>query len=115
MKEFVMIFRSEPAQEGQASPAEMQAMIAAWQNWMGGIAAQNKLASPGNRLGGEGKTVRPGNVVTNGPYAEIKEIISGYIIVSADSIEDAAEIAKGCPILHVGGNVEVRDIVPMNG
>ena len=114
MKEFVMIFRSEPAQEGQASPAEMQAMMTAWQNWMGGMAARGKLASSGNRLGSDGKSVKPGNIVTNGPYAEIKEMISGYIVINAATIDDAAEIAKGCPILQAGGNVEVRDVIPMN-
>jgi hypothetical protein len=116
MKEFVMIFRSEPAQEGQASPAEMQAMITAWQNWMGGMAAQGQLASSGNRLGFDGKSVKPGNIVTNGPYAEIKEMVGGFIIVRAASIDEAAELAKGCPMIIGGvGSVEVRDVIPMNG
>jgi hypothetical protein len=53
-------------------------------------------------------------VVTNGPYAEIKEMISGYIIVKAGDIDGAAELAKGCPILNVGGNVEVRNIIAMS-
>ncbi|MDB5135338.1 MAG: transcription initiation protein [Mucilaginibacter sp.] len=114
MNEFVLIFRNDFQPEVKFSPDEMQAIMQQWQNWMGGIAAQNKLASSGNRLGGDGKTVKPGNIVTNGPYAEIKEMISGFIIVTADSIEEASEIAKGCPILNVGGNVEVRNIIPMN-
>jgi hypothetical protein len=116
MKEFVMIFRSESLPEKRFSPDEMQEMMKAWQNWMGGIAAQGKLASSGNRLGGEGRSVKPGNVITNGPYVEIKEIISGFIIVNADSIEEAAEMAKGCPmVIGGGGFVEVRDVIPMNG
>ena len=114
MNEFVLIFRNDFHPEAKFSPDEMQAIMMKWQNWMGGIAAQNKLASRGNRLGAEGKTVSPGKVVTNGPYAEIKEMLSGYIIILANSIDEAAEIAKGCPILDVGGNVEVRDIIPMN-
>ncbi len=81
---------------------------------MGSIAAQNKLANRGNRLDFEGATVRPGNVVTDGPYAEIKEILGGYIVVSTASIEEAIELAKGCPILNIGGNVEVRGIVQIN-
>ena len=115
MNEFVLIFRSDFQPEVKFSPDEMQSIMTQWQNWMGGIAAQGKLANPGHRLGGEGKTVKPGNVITNGPYAEIREMISGLIVVKAASIEEAAEIAKGCPILLVGGNVEVRDIIPMNG
>ena len=114
MNEFVLIFRNDFRPELKFSPDEMQAIMQKWQAWMGGIAADGKLANTGNRLGAEGKTIKPGNLVTNGPYAEIKEIVGGYIIVSADTIDEAADIAKGCPILTVGGNVEVRDIVPMS-
>jgi hypothetical protein len=115
MKDFVLIFRSESIGEINLTPEGMLKTSKEWENWMGGIAAQNKLASPGKRLGNEGRTVKPGNVVINGPYAEIKELIGGLSIVRADSIEAAAEIAMGCPILNVGGNVEIRDIIPMNG
>ena len=114
MNEFVLIFRSDFQPEVKFSPEEMQGIMTQWQNWMGGIAAQGKLASGGYRLGGGGKTVKPGKVITDGPYAEIREMLSGLIVVKADTIEEAAEIAKGCPILLVGGNVEVRDIIPMN-
>jgi hypothetical protein len=115
MKEFLMIFRNNALPEGKYSPDEMQAIMKQWENWMGGIAAQNKLANSGSRLGTEGLTIKPGNVIINGPYAEIKEIVGGYIIVRAESLEDATEIGKGCPILNVGGNVEVRTQIPMNG
>ena len=115
MKEFVMIFRSEPAMEAQVSPEVMQQQIAAWQNWMGSIAAQNKLASTGNRLGFDGRAVKPGNVVTNGPYVEIKEMVGGFIIVRAESIDEAVGMAKSCPMIVGGvGTVEIRDIIPMN-
>lgn len=115
MREFVMIFRSEPQLEAKVSPQEMEQQMIAWQNWMGSIAAQNKLASPGSRLGFDGRAVKPGNLITNGPYVEIKEMIGGFIIVRAESIDDAAEMAKGCPMIAGGvGVVEIRDIIPMN-
>jgi len=114
MNQFVLLFRSEALPENRFSPDEMQAIMQQWQAWMGGMAAEGKLASSGNRLGGAGQTVRPGKVITNGPYAEIKEMLSGYIIVNAGSIDEATELAKGCPILNAGGNVEVRDVVPMS-
>ena len=79
----------------------------------GSIAAQNKLASPGNRLSTEGSVIKPEGIVTNGPYVEIKEAIGGYIIVKADSLDEAVALAKGCPILAIKGNVEVRTIIPM--
>jgi len=114
MNEFLLIFRRDyKTAEMQPSPEQLQKMMKEWQNWMGSIAAQNKLVSSGNRLTGEGKVVKPGSLVTDGPYVEIKEAIGGYIIIHAESLEEAAEISKGCPILKIGGNVEIRTIIPM--
>lgn len=95
------------------SPEEMQSMTKQWMDWMGSIAAQNKLVDRGNRLGEEGKVLRPNNVVTDGPYTEIKETLGGYTLVKANSMDEAVELAKGCPIFAVGGTVEVRPIDQM--
>ncbi|GAC1420527.1 MAG: hypothetical protein NVS1B13_20160 [Flavisolibacter sp.] len=114
MNEFLLVFRRDVVtKETPPSPEQLQAMMKHWQDWMGTIAAENKLSNSGNRLASMGKVVKPGKEVMNGPYVEIKEAIGGYIIVKADSIEEAAEIAKGCPILKTGGNVEVRAVVAM--
>lgn len=113
MKDFLLVFRNDYKARPKASPEAMQAEMKQWMDWIGGIAAQNKLADKGAPLGSEGRVVRPDNVVTDGPYTEIKELIGGYIAVRAGSFDEAAELAKGCPILHYGGNVEVRDIIPM--
>jgi len=113
MKEFLLVFRREVAAEAQPSPEQMQAMMKNWQDWVGSIAAQNKLVSSGNRLAPEGKVIRPGQLVTDGPYVEIKEAIGGYIMIRAASLDEAAGLAKDCPILQVGGNVEVRTVVAM--
>ena len=80
---------------------------------MGSMATKGQLANPGTRLGGDGKAIKPSNVVTNGPYAEIKEMITGIIVVKAGDIDEATEIAKGCHILNAGGSVEVRNIIPI--
>ena len=114
MKEFLLVFRRDAvSKEPQPSPEQMQAMMKPWQDWMGGLAAQNKLVSSGNRLDSDGRVIKPNNVITNGPYVEIKEAIGGYIIIKAGSLDEAAELSKGCPILQIGGNVEVRTLVPM--
>lgn len=115
MKEFLLIFRRDTSgADAQISPEQIQAMMKPWQDWMGSIAAQNKLVDQGNRLEGDGKVVKPNNIITNGPYVETKEAIGGYTIIKAASLEEATEISKNCPILQVGGNVEVRAIIPMN-
>lgn len=113
MKDFLLVFRMDYSTQPQASPEEMQATTKRWMDWIGNIAAQNKLADRGNRLVPSGKVLKPGNVVTDGPYTEIKESIGGYSLIKASSIEEAVELAKGCPILTRGGNVEVREISPL--
>jgi hypothetical protein len=110
MKDFLFVFRSDPSVPAKWSPEEMQAVTKKWMDWVGGIAAQNKLTDRGNRLVPAGKVVKPGSIITDGPYTEIKEIIAGYTIVKTETIEEAAEIAKGCPVFAVGGTVEVREI-----
>jgi hypothetical protein len=113
MKDFLLVYRADYKSMPQGSPEEMQAVTKSWMDWIGGIAAQGKLTAAGAPLTSAGRVVKPGNVITDGPYAEIKETIGGYSIVKAASIEEAAEISKSCPILVAGGNVEVREIAAM--
>jgi len=113
MKEFLFVFRNDYQSVPKGSPEEMQAETKQWMDWIGGIAAQNKLVDRGNRLGSEGNTLKPGNVITDGPFMEIKEAIGGYTLIKAESLEEATEIAKGCPIFQSGGSVEVRVINPL--
>jgi hypothetical protein len=110
MKEFLLIFRADYKTMPKASPEEMQATTQRWMNWVAGIAAQNKLADRGNRLVSTGKVLKSGGVVTDGPYTEIKESILGYSLVKAGSLEEATSLANGCPVLSIGGNVEIREI-----
>ena len=112
MNEFALIFRNDFHPEAGYSPEKLQEIMQQWQTWMGGMAAKGQLANAGTRLGGDGQTVKP-NIVTNGPYAEIKEMITGIIVVKAGDINGATEIAKGCPILNAGGSVEIRNIIPI--
>lgn len=115
MKDFLLVFRSDSNAMPKRTEQENQANTKLWMDWISGIAAKNKLTDSGRPLLPGGKVVKPNNVVTNGPYAEIKETIGGYTIVKADSYDAAVELAKGCPILADGGNVEVREIREMIG
>ena len=109
----MMIFRSEYNPSFTPSPEQMQASIKQWQDWIGSIAAQGKFVST-NRLSSVGsKVLKPNHIITDGPYAEIKEIVGGNIIVKANNMDEAVKMAEGCPILHVGGHVEVRAVIPM--
>lgn len=109
MEEFLLIFRRDFAsKEQQQSPDGMQAHLKQWQDWFGRLQSENKLSRPLQRWDRDGKIVRAGKQVIDGPYAEIKESIGGMIFVNAANYEEAVEIANGCPILEVGGNVEIR-------
>jgi len=110
MKEFMMIFRTEKMDNSGQTPEQMQEILQIWQDWIGGIAAQGKFIST-NALGSQGRTVTTEGVITDGPYAELKEIVGGYILVKADDLDDAIKLSDGCPILSIpGGKVEVRNV-----
>lgn len=113
MNEFLLIFRRDASVDAQMTPEQLQDVTKPWQDWMGGLAAQNKLVDRGNRLDPQGNVLKPGNIVTNGPYVEVKESLGGYTVIRAASLDEATELSKGCPILATGGSVEVRQIIAM--
>lgn len=114
MKDFLYVFRADNSQRSKGSPEEMQAMAKRWMDWFGSLAAQNKLVDRGNRLVPDtGKVMKPNNLVTDGPYMEIKESIGGYAIVKAASMEEATAIARECPVFQYGGSLEVREVMAM--
>jgi hypothetical protein len=109
MNEFlIVIHRDLISKDAGPSPEQMQASIKPFQDWIGGIAAQNKLVDKPRRWDVDGRVVKQNNTVTNGPYAEIKESVGGLLLIRAQDYEEAVEIAKGCPALKWGAVVEVR-------
>ena len=115
MDEYIILMRLDLlTKEAQPSPEQLQVYMKMYQDWVGSIAAQNKF-SGGKGLSTEGKVIKANNVITDGPYAEIKESIAGFIIIKAKDFEDAVSIAKDCPILQGAGNsVEVRKVVSVH-
>jgi hypothetical protein len=113
MEKFLLLFRNSLAQETtfqEMSPEAMQAEVAKWNTWIGGIAAQGKLIST-EALHITGKMMaNAGTVVTDGPYTESKEIIGGFMLLHVTDYAEAVELGKGCPYLSQGGTVEVRQI-----
>lgn len=110
MKEFMFLFRFPNLDQSKIPPADFQALAKKWQDWAGGIAAQGRMASGGNRLKMEGKVLKPGGVITDGPFVEIRECLGSFIVVKAESLDDATTLAHGCPALDSGGSVEIRPI-----
>jgi hypothetical protein len=110
MNEYALIMRHEDGTK-IASPEQMQIWMKQTMDWINSIAAQNKFVEGTGLPFDEAKVVHSNKVVTNGPFGDIKETIGGFIIVRAESAEEAAEFAKGAPVLQGEGNtVEVRKI-----
>ena len=118
MPKFLYIFRGGGyADPSLVSPTELQAHLAKWSEWSAGLASSGRLASA-HPLGHPptGTTVRGRErVVTDGPFAEAKDLVSGILVIEAASLAEASEVARGCPILDADGTVEVRPLLPVPG
>lgn len=111
MKEFLLLFRGGDAERQQMSPEQIQAHMKRWNDWIGGIAQKNILVGA-QPLENGGKVLRgPSKKLTDGPFMEGKEVLGGYVLLKANTIEEASKIAEECPVLEAeNGTVEVREI-----
>jgi hypothetical protein len=113
MSEYIFLYRGDTL-AGQ-SPEEMQQWMKKWRVWFKELADKGHLKNLGQPLERTGKVVggkkKP---VTDGPYAETKDIVVGSSIIEARDLDHAAELASGCPGISRGGLVEVRPVMTMN-
>jgi hypothetical protein len=113
MSEFVFLYRSDDKayQEAMGTPEKAQQKMTQWRAWFKEMTDRGQLKSIGQPLERVGAVVAgKKKTVTDGPFTEIKDVIGGFSIVEAKNLDQAAQIASGCPILEVGGSVEVRPI-----
>ena len=112
MAEFLYLYRG--GQRG-ATPQESELIMQRWMNWFKELTASGNVKDGGQPLEAEGKVVKDkGRTVTDGPFAEAKDLVGGYTLIEAPNLERAAELAKGCPVLERGGAVEVRPIMQLD-
>ncbi|MBS0261642.1 MAG: transcription initiation protein [Planctomycetes bacterium] len=107
MAKFMFIYRDPSEMENQLTPEEMQQVLEKWTSWIGAAMQAGWMINPGDALTPAGRVLKP-DLVTDGPFVESKEIVGGFSIVEAPSLEAATELARGCPGLSAGGSVEVR-------
>jgi hypothetical protein len=112
MNTYMLIFRGGDAGAATISPEQLQAHLAHWGAWMGSLGASGVLAA-GEALQLGGKVIRgTAKSVTDGAFAEGKELVGGYVLIKAANYDAAVEHAKGCPVLSFDeGTVEVREIM----
>jgi hypothetical protein len=109
---FLLIFRdSGPESYSAMSPEQRQQLLNEWNAWYDGLAAQGKVQH-GHPLEPEGRVVSGarGERVVDGPFAEAKEAIGGYFLLTVADLDEATAIAKRCPSLGIGLTVEVRPV-----
>ena len=115
MSDFILLFRATDAgrQAAMGTPERAQKSLQTWLNWIANLEAKGHLKERGHPLEPTGKLVDGRNgrkVITDGPYAEAKDILLGFIIVQAKDIEEAAQLSLACPMVDGGGSVEVRPV-----
>ena len=115
MAEFLFLYRNSDADAKQymGTPEAAQASMKLWMGWMADLEKKGHLRSRGEPLERTGRVVAgPTQQITDGPYAEAKDIVSGFSIITAKDEAEAVELARGCPVLRGGsGSVEVRPVM----
>ena len=112
MSEFVYLYRSPPTSAG--SPAQMQERMQRWSAWFKDLESKGHIKSLGHPLEGSGAVVRDKKgTLSDGPYAETKDIVMGFSVIEAKDLKHAVTLSTGCPIFDQGGIVEVRPIMKM--
>jgi len=85
-----------------------------WMSWMQNLSDQGHIKDRGQPLEATGKVVKGRQkTVTDGPFAEAKDLVGGYTLIEAKDLNEAAELSKGCPIFERNGFVEVRPVMKM--
>lgn len=108
---YLLIFRGTDWYQG-LSPEQMQQVMDQWMNWFHRLQQEGRCAG-GNPLEPQGKIVAGHNgVITDGPFAEAKETVGGYFLLTVPTMDEAVAIARECPGLPHGIRVEVRAIAP---
>lgn len=116
MTKYMFLFRGGDAArpDQKTSPDESQAHMMKWRTWMESLGKAGKLIS-GEPLqkGGRVLTGRT-KKVTDGPFIEGREVVGGYLLVTAANLDEATELSRGCPIFEHDGSVEVREVQKMD-
>lgn len=109
MEKYMFIFFGGDA--SHLSPQEQEAHMQKWFAWVEKLKNEKRYAA-GEALMPGGKSVSgPKKTVTDGPFAEAKEVVGGFFVITAKDLDEAVKIAKDCPDYNLGGTVEVREVV----
>jgi len=112
MSEFLYLYRGGVR---GTSPEQLQQTMQKWMAWFKDLGDKGHVKNIGQPLERAGKLVKgKQKTITDGPFAEAKDVIGGYSLIEARDLDQAVELSKGCPIFEVEGGVEVRPVMKMN-
>lgn len=113
MNQYMLILHDTVGEFDDVSPSKMQAIIQKYGAWAKSL-AERGLHAGGEKLSDDaGRHLKQENgsvTVVDGPYAEAKEVVGGYFMVKAESLDDAEALARDCPHLEYGGRIEIRQV-----
>lgn len=111
MSEFVYVYRRPPM--SPPSPQQMQERMQRWRAWFAELEKNGHLVNIGHPLVPTGgAVVRDGKgTVSDGPYAETKDIVAGYSLIEAKDLDEAVRLTHSCPVYADAGIVEVRPVM----
>lgn len=109
MPQFMLFIRGGDEQIRDYSPEQYQQLLQRYFAWSDQLRAAGQYLAA-EQLSPDGRLVQAGPAIVDGPFTETKEAIGGYYLIAAGSLDEAAMIARGCPVLAHGGTVEVREL-----
>ncbi|HSN16567.1 MAG TPA: YciI family protein [Gammaproteobacteria bacterium] len=111
MNDFAFVYRGW---DTSASPEDMQKTVDLWRAWFKDLEASGHLKDPGLPLDKSGSVIKgTRKLVSDGPFAEAKDVVGGFTLITAQDLQQATDLARGCPILESGGSIEVRPVLPL--
>ncbi|MCA9630683.1 MAG: hypothetical protein KC766_23590 [Myxococcales bacterium] len=116
MADFMFLYRAsaEANQRAMGTPEAARASMQAFMTWIQELERKGHVKDYGQPLDRAGKVVRGPGVATDGPFTELKDLVLGFTLIQAESLEEAARLAEGCPMLQGEASVEVRPIAQAN-
>ncbi|MGE3674847.1 MAG: YciI family protein [Polyangiaceae bacterium] len=116
MANFIFLYRATPEanQQHMGTPEAARASMQAFTTWVAELERKGHLVDPGQPLDRRGAVVKGKDLITDGPFTELKDIVLGFSLIRADNLKQATVLAESCPVLQGEASVEVRPIAEVN-
>ena len=119
MTDYLLLYRNGDSSWRERSPEELQQVMAQWNDWFKDLEAGGHLRNPGAPLAPGGAVLRRSGegFATDATLSEVKELVGGYSVIQAATLDEATRLAQGSPFLrnNPNGDIVVRPVLVMDG